>query len=133
VWLSCEPADWSAAHLTAGLARALGLPSGADEHAILDAVWSHAPAEVCLILDDVHEIPADSEGATLLARLTADLARNGHLVFASRGAVPVPLARLAAAGQLVRVSEEDLLFDHGELESYAAARQVAPDLLEATV
>ena len=132
VWLSCEPADWSAAHLTAGLARALDLPSGADLHAILDAVWSHAPTEVCLVLDDVHEIPADSEGAALLARLTTDLVGNGHLVFASRDTVPVPLARLAAGGQLVRVSEDDLLFDRREMECFAAARQVAPNLLAST-
>jgi LuxR family transcriptional regulator, maltose regulon positive regulatory protein len=46
--------------------------------------------------------------------------------------VPVPLARLAAGGQVVRVGEADLLFDHGELECFAAARHVAPDLLAST-
>ena len=56
-------------------------------------VWSLAPAPVCLVLDDVHEIPAASLGAGLLARLAVDLPSNGHLVLASREPVPRPLSR----------------------------------------
>ena len=118
IWLSCEPGDRSATHLAGALARVLGLPSGADLDRILDAVWSRAPGKVCLILDDVHEIPAGSDGAALLARLATDLAGNGHLVLASRDGVPVPLARLAAGGQLIRLSEPDLVFDPIELEAF---------------
>ncbi len=132
IWLSCEPGDRSATHLAGALARVLGLPSGADLDRILDAVWSRAPGKVCLILDDVHEIPAGSDGAALLARLATDLAGNGHLVLASRDGVPVPLARLAAGGQLIRLSEPDLVFDPIELEAFAAAHHVPPQLLAST-
>lgn len=132
VWLSCEPADESAEHLTAGLAQALDLPMGADLDAVLDAVWARAPAEVCILLDDVHEIPVASSGAALLGRIITDLADNGHLVLASRDTVPVPLARLAANGLLVRLSEDELVFDPTELASFAAARHVDPTLLAST-
>jgi ATP/maltotriose-dependent transcriptional regulator MalT len=132
VWLSCEPADEAADHLTAGLVGALGLTPGASLDGVMDAVWSHAPDEVCLVLDDVHEIPRRSEGAALLQRLLDDLPANAHLVLASRDAVPVRTARLAAAGQLVRISEGDLTLTPGELDAFAHARGVDPSLLAST-
>jgi DNA-binding SARP family transcriptional activator len=132
VWLSCEPADDSAEHLTAGLTQAFDLPSGADLDAVLDAVWAQAPDQVCIVFDDVHEIPLGSPGAAVLGRLTTDLAANGHLVFASRDTIPVPLARLAASGHVVRLGEDDLVFDPEELASFAAARRVDPALLSST-
>src|SRR5436309_3239235 len=71
VWLSCEPADESAGHLLGALGQACGLPAGADLDAVCNWAWSHAPDPVCFVLDDVHEIPASSAGAALLARLVA--------------------------------------------------------------
>ncbi|MGH9274080.1 MAG: BTAD domain-containing putative transcriptional regulator, partial [Acidimicrobiales bacterium] len=132
VWLSCEPADESADHLTAGLAHAIDLAPGADLDAVLGAVWAQVPREVCIVLDDVHEIPSGSGGAEVLARLVSDLATNGHLVLASRDAIPVPLARVAAGGQLARVTEGDLVFDADELAAFAMARGVEPALLAST-
>lgn len=132
VWLSCESADESAEHLVAGLVEAVGLDPGAGLDAVLAAVWSQAPSEVCIVLDDVHEIPPGSPGAALLGRLARELAANGHLVFGSRDTIPVPLARVAASGQLVRIGEDDLVFDAAELASFAAARDVDPDLLRST-
>src|SRR5687767_10105329 len=73
IWLCCEPADASADNLCAGLAHALGLAPGASVEEILDDVWASAPREVCIVLDDVHEVPPDSGGALLLTRLTTDL------------------------------------------------------------
>ena len=131
-WLSCEPADESAQHLETGLAGAVGLGLGADLDAVLTAVWSRAPTPVCIVLDDVHEIPPGSTGAALLGRLTRELAANGHLVFGSRETIPVPLARVAASGQLVRIGEHDLVFDAAELTSFAVAHHVDPDLLRST-
>ena len=83
VWLSCEPSDESAAHLVAGLTQAMGLP-GADLDRILEAAWAETPQQICFVLDDVHEIPAGSDGAAVVARLAVDLPANGHLVLASR-------------------------------------------------
>ena len=123
VWLTCEPADESSAHLAAGLAEALGVHGAAEIGAICDAVWSRAPEVVCLVLDDVHEIPAHSKGAQLLTTLLSDLPRNGRVVLASRAAPPVPTARLAAAGQLLRIDEEALSFDTDELLDFADQRE----------
>lgn len=129
VWLTCEPADEASAHLAAGLAEALGMHGAAESGAICDAVWSRAPEVVCLVLDDVHEIPAHSNGAQLLTTLLSDLPRNGRVVLSSRAAPPVPTARLAAARQLLRIDEEALSFDTDELEAFAERRNVAMELL----
>jgi LuxR family transcriptional regulator, maltose regulon positive regulatory protein len=132
VWLTCEPADCSADHLLAGLASAAGLASDATLEVLLEWVWSQAPAPVCFLLDEVHEVPAGTGAAQVLSRVVADLPGNGHVVLASREAVPVPTARLAASGQLVRVLEDDLLLDRDELEAFASPRGVPTALLGAT-
>jgi ATP/maltotriose-dependent transcriptional regulator MalT/DNA-binding SARP family transcriptional activator len=132
VWLSCEPADQAADNLVGGLAHAFGLQAGADFDAVLDAVWAQAPTDVCIVLDDVHEIPVGSEGAAILQRLATDMARNGHLVLASRDGVPLTLARVAASRQLIRVTEDDLLFDDDELAAFAASHGVESHLLAST-
>src|SRR5262245_50730275 len=66
VWFTCLPGDAVASQLLEGLAHALDRPiSGAiDLAAITEAVLSHAPMPVALILDDVHEVPVGSAGAT---------------------------------------------------------------------
>lgn len=132
VWLTCEPEDEAADHLVEGLAAALGLPRGADLDAVMDAVWARAPTEVCLVLDDVHEVPRDSGGAAVLESLVTGLAVNAHIVFASRDAIPVPLGRRAVSGQLLRLGEQDLVFDDAELARFASVRKVDPDLLSST-
>jgi LuxR family transcriptional regulator, maltose regulon positive regulatory protein len=132
VWLGCEPADEDADHLAAGLADALGLRPGVGVEALCEAVWTRAPEQVCVLLDDAHEIPAGSPGAALLEQLVARLPTNGHVVLASRDNIPVPAARWAASGQLVRVREEDLVFQPAELKLFAAARGVDPELLSST-
>ena len=129
VWLTCEPADESVEHLGGGIAAALGLSPDADLREVCDADWTRAPQVVALVFDDVHEVPPSSPGAELLTRLLADLPGNGRMVMSSRVAVPVPTARLAAAGQLVRITELDLAFDVDEVAAFAEARDVEPSLL----
>jgi DNA-binding SARP family transcriptional activator len=129
VWLSCEPSDHDAFRLVDGLREAIGLPPPADLAAILDHVWSVAPQPVCFVLDDVHEIDRATDGAGVLRQLVDDLPANGHVLLASRDVVPVPTARLAAAGQLTRIREEDLLLDDAEIEAFAASHGVSPTVL----
>jgi LuxR family maltose regulon positive regulatory protein len=129
VWLSCEPGDVAGPALLAGVAEALGLDRTASFEAVVDAVWVRAPIPVCLVFDDVHEIAAGSDGAAVLERLLTDLPGNGHLLLASREAVPVATARLAVSGQLERVGEDEMAFDHAEIESFAALRGVEPAVL----
>lgn len=130
--MSCEPDDSDGDHLIEGLLEAFGSTGNIGVDELYDAVWALAPQQVCFALDDVHEVPTGSEGAALLARLVSDLPGNCHLVMASRDAVPVPVARLAASGQLDRIQEADLVFDEGELDAFAEARHVDPLLLAST-
>ncbi|MFT3854089.1 MAG: hypothetical protein QM733_15305 [Ilumatobacteraceae bacterium] len=109
-----------------GLRQAAGLARRGTLDGLGRWVWAQAPNEVCFVLDDVHEITAGSPGAELLGQLAIELPVNGHLLLASREASVVPMARLAASGQLIRVTESDLMFDSVELAAFAGARGVDP-------
>ncbi len=129
VWLTCASVDSDGDSLLADLGAALGLPVGCSFDDIVSTTWMAAPAQVCFVLDDVHEIRNDSTGVRLLARLVDELPTNGHVVLSSRSAVPVPVARLAARQQLERIVEDDLLFDDEELRSFADVRGIERSLL----
>jgi LuxR family maltose regulon positive regulatory protein len=134
-WLGCDAGDGDHRTLADGLANALrtDVPRlyepgdvGPTElgAALADSVWRNAPRQVCLVLDDVHEVPADSPAAGLLATLVDTLPTNGHLVLAGRQEPPVPLSRVAAQGWLARIDESELAFADEELESFARLREV---------
>jgi LuxR family maltose regulon positive regulatory protein len=144
-WLSCGADDGAASSLAAGLCRAIGAPAPADPggaveavnaveaveavEAVAEAMWHGSPAEVAVILDDVHEIPEGSAGADLLAALVAELPRNGHLVLSGRAPLPIALARADVHGQVLRIAADDLLFTGDELADFAARRRVPGDRL----
>jgi ATP/maltotriose-dependent transcriptional regulator MalT/DNA-binding SARP family transcriptional activator len=134
-WLGCDAGDGDHRTLADGLANALrtDVPRlnergdvGPTElgAALADTVWRNAPRQVCLVLDDVHEVPADSPAAGLLATLVDTLPANGHLVLAGRQDPPVPLSRVAAQGWLARIDESELAFAEDELASFARLRDV---------
>ena len=127
-WLTCSADDVAGSSLAEGLCLAMGVsPPGTLDGAIgqiVETTWHHSPAEVALVIDDVHEITADSPGAHALARLAATLPRNGHLVLSGRQAPPIPLSRLEVQGDVVRLGESDLLFTDEELAEFYAHRHV---------
>lgn len=131
VWLTCTPDDEAASSLTDGLCRAAGVDPQPSPEAAVDAVaaalWHRAPAQVAIVLDDVHLVAPGSSGADALARLVAALPRNGHLVLAGRTPPPVPLARLDVQGEVVRVGEADMAFSPEELADFARRRGVPLD------
>ncbi|HUF99491.1 MAG TPA: BTAD domain-containing putative transcriptional regulator, partial [Ilumatobacter sp.] len=129
-WLACEPADESAAELCTSVASALDLPATLDLRAILDDLWSRTPSQVCMVFDDVHEIAAGSPGAEWLSTFVANMSSNVHVVLASRDTLPVPLARLTATGDVVRVVESDLVFSDEEVTEFAIRRGVSKSLLD---
>jgi len=92
---------------------------------VIDALIRRAPLEVCLLLDDVHEIPPGSPGADLLREVVRALPATVHLVLAGREAPDVPLARREAAGEVARIGSEDLAFT--DIEVQALARQLGRD------
>ncbi len=128
VWFSCTSDDDTASTLTDGLCRAMGMDAQASPvaavEALAEAIWHHAPAQVAVVVDDVHLIAPGSPGAETLASLVAALPQNGHLVLAGRTPPPVPLARLEVAGEVARLGEADLSFSSAELADFASRRGV---------
>jgi len=121
VWLGADEYDYDPDRLSGGLAVALGIvPQAADDiEAIVTEVWSRAPDDVAIIIDDVHEINSPESMAVLTALLRR-LPANGHLVLAGRGDPSLPLARLRAHDQLLELGADDLAFDDTELASLAS-------------
>src|SRR5215469_13658550 len=80
VWVSCEaahedPVRFATALLDALSAdrRAPGRRAITGPRDVVDALIRCAPLEVCLLLDDVHEIPSGSAGAALLREVARTL------------------------------------------------------------
>ncbi len=94
-WVSCQPDDQDPACFVAACCRAAGVePVGtvARSTDVLAAIRDMSPIDVCLLIDDVHEL-IGSESETLLADVTRRLPRNGHLLLSGRARIEVPLAR----------------------------------------
>jgi LuxR family maltose regulon positive regulatory protein len=130
-WLACRPDDATASSLAESLARAVGAPASDPAVGVTEAMWRRSPQQVTLIIDDVHEIPAGSSSADLLASIVGSLPANGHVVLSGRGPPPVPLARLEVEGRLGRLGEGDLAFSNDEVAEFATLRGVPGDDLRA--
>jgi DNA-binding SARP family transcriptional activator/ATP/maltotriose-dependent transcriptional regulator MalT len=130
VWLGVQPQDADAGRL----ARSVGAALGADEgpESVAEVLWQRSPTQVCLVLDDVHRLPAGSSGAAWLAELVDGLPANGHVVLAGRAEPPVPLSRLGAHGLVLRLGEDELRFSDDELATFAERRGVGADRLAGT-
>lgn len=130
VIVRCDAGSEQANHLAEAIVVGLqGDPSAGGEPStrVVEAMRSWSPLPVCLILDDVHELPDGSSGAELLAALVIDLPADAHLVLAGRRLPQLPLARLEAADQVLRFDAADLAFGPSELDEIAtgADRPVA--------
>lgn len=120
VWIGCEPGDADGKHLLRGVAASLDLPPDSDVEDVAEAVAAASPAQICLVFDDVHEIPEASSGADVITAIVADLPANGHVLLAGRHEPPLSLARLDAQGRVERLGEEDLTLDRSELGELAS-------------
>lgn len=89
---------------------------------IANAVWSHAPEPVSIVLDDVHVLVMGSSGAELLEALVRRLPANTNFVLTSRTTLPVSSARLLSAGEAIVLTESDLAMTAGELRTFAEQR-----------
>jgi ATP/maltotriose-dependent transcriptional regulator MalT/DNA-binding SARP family transcriptional activator len=103
-----------------------------DPATVADAVWNRAPAEECLVFDDVHLLSAGSSGAAWLEALVAALPGNGHVVLASRAKPPVRLGRIGTQGEVLLLDEDALRFDDDELAGFARQRGIDPTWLDVT-
>ncbi len=124
-WLALHTGDNEPTHLLAGIAQALGDDVRAGdldiERRIYDAVWSRAPLDVAIHLDDAHLITS-AQSLAAIANLIQGLPRNGHLVIAARTTIDIQLARLRSHGQLLEVSEDDLALTDDELTDLRTRR-----------
>ncbi|MEV6717109.1 hypothetical protein AB0M48_34345 [Lentzea sp. NPDC051208] len=131
-WVTCGPDHEDAGRLARTILAALdAVPEpepGAPE--VLEALRRQAPLDICLLLDDVHEIPGDSPGAALLAAIARALPGTAHLVLSGRRTPDLPLARREAAGELAALRTEDLAFTDAETAALATrfGRELAQDL-----
>jgi DNA-binding SARP family transcriptional activator len=126
VWVSCEAAYEDPVRLATALldamsdgGRAPGLRATTGPRDVIDALIRRAPLEVCLLLDDVHEIPPGSPGAALLREVARSLPATAHLVLSGREAPDVPLARREATGEVIRIGGDDLAFTDVEVKALA--------------
>ena len=116
-WVSCEPGDGDAEHFAHAVLAALGRTSDRRNPAlrVLDGLGQLAPIDVCVLFDDLHELPAGSSGEQLLAEVVRELPPHAHVVLSGRRQPAVPLARRRAAGQVVDVGVDGLAFTDTEV------------------
>ena len=136
VWVSCEAAYENPVRLAEALLDAMPVDGSArgprpascsgTAGKVIDAlIRASAARGVCLLLDDVHEIPPGSPGAALLREVARALPATAHLVLSGREAPDVPLARREATGEVIRIGGEDLAFT--DVEVRALARRLGRD------
>jgi ATP/maltotriose-dependent transcriptional regulator MalT/DNA-binding SARP family transcriptional activator len=116
----CVPA--LPADLVTAVAGARGPDTGTEEAGranayagrICAAVAEARPRPLVLVLDDVEMLEGAPEATSFLAGLCRQAAPPLHVVVASRGDVPFPVARLRGQGLLAEVSAADLAFTPDE-------------------
>jgi DNA-binding SARP family transcriptional activator len=92
-----------------------------------------ADAPSVLILDDFHLVDTSSEIQQLMTRLLKDAPSSLHFVIASRRRPRIPLARLAARGEVAELDKAALRFtgeETGRLFAEAYGRPLQPDVLD---
>ena len=133
-WLSCDTADASESHLLAAMLAALGAEPNVAAQPTVDmvceAMWAHAPTQVCLVLDDVHRIDPASSGWEALAALVERTPANGHVVLAGRTLGPMPRHQLLAKAEAIAISEDELRLQPDEVGAVAAIHGVEPAALD---
>ena len=83
---------------------------GASARAVAEA----RPRAVVLVLDDAEVLDGATESTAFLAALCRQAAPPLHVVVASRGDVPFPVARLRGQGLLAELAAADLAFTGDE-------------------
>jgi LuxR family maltose regulon positive regulatory protein len=121
VWHACAPGDVDGEALGTALLRALGVdrPARTPAGQIVESLTAFSPLDVCVVLDDAHEIRPGSSGAALVDGIIRRLPDNAHVVLATRHTVPAALSRLRAADRLLEIGEHDLVFNADEIAAIA--------------
>jgi LuxR family maltose regulon positive regulatory protein len=109
---------------------------GPTRDIVLDAFLRELPSiaasGVVLILDDFHLVDDAPDARHIARELVARAPERVAIVFASRRAPAVPLAKLRAIGDVAELGTDDLRFDAAETEQLFTktyGRQLDPDVL----
>ena len=115
-WVSCQSEDQDPESFVTACCRAAGIDSvgtvrrSAD---VLAAIREASPIDLCLVIDDVHEL-VGSESEGILVDIARRLPANGHLVISGRTLVDVALARLRVSERCIEIGEGELAFTPSE-------------------
>ncbi len=124
-WLGAQATDNDCSQLLDGLCQAIGVMDVPGTEStmgvLLEEVWSKAPRDIAIIVDDVHLITS-AESLGLLKDLISDLPTNGHLVLLGRTTPALATARLQAHGELLSLTAEDLALDDSEVDDLLRSR-----------
>jgi LuxR family maltose regulon positive regulatory protein len=85
-----------------------------------------------LILDDFHLVDESPEVRLIARELVARAPERLSIVFASRSAPTIPLARMRASGEVAEIGTDELRFDASETARFFAetyGRKLEPDVL----
>jgi LuxR family maltose regulon positive regulatory protein len=85
-----------------------------------------------LILDDFHLVDESPEVRLVARELAARAPERLSIVFASRAAPTIPLARMRASGEVAEIGTDELRFDASETARFFAetyGRKLEPDVL----
>lgn len=139
LYVACRPLHRDAATLTRAILDQVGAvtPSAAESPEELAGVIAtqlggSADEQACVVLDDLHHLQDHDDAVQMLTHLVRALPSNLHLLLSGRTLPPLPLSRLAAADQVVRIDDDALAFTPDESAALAARHGVDPGELDLT-
>lgn len=123
-WVACQSGDENEEQFVCAILEAVGpaepANAGSPFFRVLEALRSVSPLNVCLVIDDVHELADGCSALRVLAEVIRALPAHAHLVLSGRRVPPLPLAKLRASGSVLDLRESDLAFRPGEVSQLAA-------------
>ena len=127
-------------HLGALSAGATAEPVDAEAEAawICRTLATDVAHDFMLVLDDVHELGADTDAAYFVESLCRQASPNVHVVLASRAEPPFRIERLRGRGEVLELNARVLAFDTEEVSTLVHAvtgadeMELVADLVAAT-
>lgn len=116
-WLTFDPADADPARFLRAAGAVLGFRPGGPDMFAEPLVQRMEARPLALFLDDCHHA-ASPELRAILDMLACYLPAGSLLVLGSRGAAPLPLARLRMGGRLLEIGWECLRFTEEEVRAW---------------
>ena len=125
----CRPNDQSPLRLLGRIAQTAGLEACPPSvEGLLCELSKRWPLGVCVLLDDVHLLGEDSDGARVVSALVSQTAPPVHIVLAGRRRLR-GLSGARMSGELVELDEDDLVLTEAEIAELASLHDADPSTL----